>query len=213
MATFVQRGEAIDYTPEADVAAGAVVVQGGLLGVAKSDIPAGQLGALHLSGVFRVAKLAELVLAMGVLVYWDDTAKEVTNDPDDGANLPMGTVVKESGASDETVEVKLLERALPPLALLALASDKRVAFGVHTQVAAVDTVETGLTTVEAVVATLESDPDGDCTIVSASIGDQDEAPVPGSVYLKAWKPTDANTTTPTAATTLGQTINWIAIGT
>jgi predicted RecA/RadA family phage recombinase len=44
--TFVHDGEAIDYTPAADVAAGAVVVQGELVGVAKQPIAANKLGAL-----------------------------------------------------------------------------------------------------------------------------------------------------------------------
>ena len=45
-ATFVHDGNAIDYTPGAQVAAGAVVVQGELIGVAKTPIAANALGAL-----------------------------------------------------------------------------------------------------------------------------------------------------------------------
>ena len=45
-ATFVQDGCAIDYTPGAAIAAGDVVVQGDLVGVAKRPIAANDLPAL-----------------------------------------------------------------------------------------------------------------------------------------------------------------------
>ena len=43
---YIQTGDAVDYTPGADVGAGDVVVQGDLVGVAKLDILTGKLGAL-----------------------------------------------------------------------------------------------------------------------------------------------------------------------
>jgi len=89
----------------------------------------------------------------------------------------------------------------------------KIARGVHTTVAASDTVVTGLATVVAVVATLESDPVLDPIMVTASIGNQSNAPAAGSVYIKTWQPTAANDVTPIAATTFGKKVNWIAIGT
>ena len=50
-ARYIQRGESIDYTPAADVAAGDIVKLGKLIGVAKLDIKPGELGALALVGV------------------------------------------------------------------------------------------------------------------------------------------------------------------
>ena len=55
-ATFVQDGSSIDYTPSADVAAGDVVVQNDLVGIAKQPIAANALGALAVAGVFEVPK-------------------------------------------------------------------------------------------------------------------------------------------------------------
>ena len=55
-AVFVHDGSSIDYTPGAAVAAGDVVVQGDLVGVAKLDIPANVLGALAVTGVFDFPK-------------------------------------------------------------------------------------------------------------------------------------------------------------
>jgi CHAT domain-containing protein len=60
-AVFIHEGCSIDYTPAADVAAGDVVVQGDLVGVTKQPIPANQLGALVVEGVFDFAKPAAWV--------------------------------------------------------------------------------------------------------------------------------------------------------
>lgn len=94
-----------------------------------------------------------------------------------------------------------------------VGADYKIARGVHTTVAASDTVVTGLATVAAVIATLESDPLVDPISVSASIGNQSGAPAAGSVLIKTWKPTAVDDATPIAATTFGKKVNWIAIGT
>ena len=56
-AKFIQRGDSIDFRPERDVAAGEVVtLSGKLVGIAKLDIKAGELGSLSLTGVFDMPK-------------------------------------------------------------------------------------------------------------------------------------------------------------
>jgi predicted RecA/RadA family phage recombinase len=104
-AVFVQEGASIDYTPGADVAAGDVVVQGDLVGVAKLDIKANRLGALVVDGVLDFNKLAALVLAAGTIVYWDDAANVATNVS--AGNKQIGKVVRAAAASDATVRVRL----------------------------------------------------------------------------------------------------------
>lgn len=89
----------------------------------------------------------------------------------------------------------------------------KIARGQHTTVAAVDTVVTGLSTVVAVVATLDSDPADDPEAVTASIGDQAGSPAAGSIYIKSWKNTGGTDPTLVAATTFTKKVNWIAIGT
>lgn len=84
--------------------------------------------------------------------------------------------------------------------------------GQATTVTAVDTIATGLTTVVAVVACLESDPTDNPEWVTAQIGDQAGSPVAGSVILKTWQNTTGTDPTPVAATTFGKKVNWIAIG-
>ena len=104
-ATFVQDGQSIDYTPVADVAAGDVVVQVDLIGVAKLDIKANKLGALTVCGVFDFNKLAALVLPVGTIVYWDDAANVATNVS--AGNKQLGKVVRAAAAADATVRVRM----------------------------------------------------------------------------------------------------------
>ena len=64
-ARYVQRGESIDYIPEADVAAGDIIKIGSLVGVAKLDIKAGELGALAVVGVYEIATGASGAVKFG----------------------------------------------------------------------------------------------------------------------------------------------------
>jgi len=95
----------------------------------------------------------------------------------------------------------------------AVAAGYKIARGQATTVTASDTVVTGLATVVAVMASLDSDPVDDPFMASASIGDQAGSPAAGSVYIKTWKNTGGTDPTPAAATTFSKKVNWIAIGT
>lgn len=81
------------------------------------------------------------------------------------------------------------------------------AYGQTTTATAADTVDTGLTTVVAVVAQLESDP---VAGVDRAIGVKGSA---GNISIKTFKPTSGTSTVPTAATTFGKVVSWIAFGT
>ncbi len=94
-----------------------------------------------------------------------------------------------------------------------VAEGYKVARGQHTTVAASDTVVTGLSTVVAAVACLDSDPGDDPMFATASIGDQAGSPAAGSILVKTWKNTGGTDPTPAAATTFSKKVNWIAIGT
>jgi predicted RecA/RadA family phage recombinase len=106
-AQFVQDGASIDYTPGADVAAGDVVVQGDLIGVAKGDLTSGRLGALAVDGVFDFAKATggSTAIAVGAIVYWDDTANQATTTST--SNKLLGKVVLAAADADETVRVRM----------------------------------------------------------------------------------------------------------
>ncbi len=106
-ATFVHDGASIDYTPAADVAAGDVVVQGELVGVAKLDIKANTLGALAVAGVFDFAKATGggTAITAGANVYWDDTNNVATTTAT--GNKLIGKCVKAAADADATVRVRM----------------------------------------------------------------------------------------------------------
>jgi predicted RecA/RadA family phage recombinase len=110
-AIYVQDDDYVDYTPSGDVAAGDVVVQGDLVGVARKPIPANTLGALAVEGVFSFPKAtgAGSGIAAGATVYWDATAKVAKTDSAAGANKLLGKTTAACGDNDSTVLVRLFQ--------------------------------------------------------------------------------------------------------
>jgi len=110
-ATFVQDGLNIDYTPVSAVVAGQVVVQGSMIGVAKTPIAAGALGSLAVRGLFDVAKANEQQ-ALGAALYWDADGNPYNGTAGTGCatttssgNTFIGFTQAAAGATDETVRV------------------------------------------------------------------------------------------------------------
>ncbi len=110
---FVQEPQSIDYTPGADVAAGQVVVLTPLVGIAKSPILSGVLGALAIEGIFDVVQGA-VTFAQGQAVYWDADGDPVGGDAGTGCavesatgNTFMGFALAATLTTDETVRVAL----------------------------------------------------------------------------------------------------------
>jgi predicted RecA/RadA family phage recombinase len=109
LSTFIHDGNSIDHTPGSAVAAGAVVVQGELIGVAKVDIPANALGALAVTGVFDFPKAtgASTAITAGANVYWDATNSVATTDDDTGNNKLLGKTVLAAADADATVRIRM----------------------------------------------------------------------------------------------------------
>lgn len=109
MATFIHDGKSIDYTPAADVAAGAVVVQNELVGVARTPIAANTLGSLAVEGVFDFPKASGVgtAIAAGASCSWDVADSQAKTDAEGGANKLIGKCIKAAGDADETVRVRL----------------------------------------------------------------------------------------------------------
>jgi predicted RecA/RadA family phage recombinase len=104
-ATFVHDGKSIDYTPGADVSAGDVVVQQGLVGVAKLDIASGALGALAVTGVFDFpCDPGDTGVPVGVQFYWDVGNGYATTQASGPA---LGKNVVATGSPVTTVRVRL----------------------------------------------------------------------------------------------------------
>ncbi len=114
-ATYIQAGLAVDYTPSgAAVAAGQVVVQNNMVGIAKTPIADGALGALATSGVFDVVKKTGAINA-GASVYWHPTEDPVDGTAGSGAAQAassgatwMGYAVAAAASGDQTVRVLVL---------------------------------------------------------------------------------------------------------
>jgi hypothetical protein len=121
------------------------------------------------------------------------------------------SVTADAGELNKLDGVTLATAALNAL-VQGVAGGYKVARGQATTGTASDTVVTGLATVVAVLATMDDDPVDGAMFVTASIGNQSGAPAAGSVLIKTWKCTDADSTL-IAATTFSLKVNWIAIGT
>ena len=105
-ATYIQRGEALDYTNSgtATIAAGTVISIGARVGVAGCDIEPGAVGSLHVMGVFKVAKTGAAAIDMGADVYFDGTG--ITGTSGTGT-VKAGYAAAAAEASDTTIEVSI----------------------------------------------------------------------------------------------------------
>jgi len=106
---FVQEGDAVDYTPTADVAAGAVVVQGELVGVARTPIAANKLGSLAVKGVFDFPKATGggTAISAGANCYWDATNQQATTTAT--GNKLLGKCVRAAADADTTVRIRMMQ--------------------------------------------------------------------------------------------------------
>jgi predicted RecA/RadA family phage recombinase len=115
---FYQDGKSIDYTPAVDVTAGTIVMQKGLVGITKLDIPANTKGAIAVEGVFAVPKKNE-AFAAGLPVWFDadgdpqggtagtGAATQIGGDSQASGDILLGTAVIAAVAADQFVYVAL----------------------------------------------------------------------------------------------------------
>ena len=108
-AVFVQDEEMVDYTPGSDVAAGAVVVQGDLVGVALRPIPANTLGSVAVEGIFDFPKSTAggSAITAGTTVYWNAGASQAT--ATSAGNKLIGKTVRAAADADATVRVRMMQ--------------------------------------------------------------------------------------------------------
>lgn len=106
-AKFIHDGDAIDYRPTTDVAAGDLVFILDLVGVAKRDIPANTLGALAMTGVFEIRVEDPTTVAQGNPLYWNTTDKWAENDSNMGNYPRLGVAVSAPYERDSVAWVLL----------------------------------------------------------------------------------------------------------
>ena len=105
MTNYIQDGTKIDFTAGADTAAGAGVLIGVRVGVACNAVLNGAVGVAAMSGVFTLPKLSTDVVAIGVLLYWDNTNKRLT--VTSSGNTLAGYAFEAAGSGVATVKIKL----------------------------------------------------------------------------------------------------------
>lgn len=105
-ATFWQRGESIDYrnATSKEIKAGDVVVLEGRIGVAGCDIPAGETGSVHVTGVFEVPKDGS-AFAVGAKAYYK--AGDAVFTSEESGNTTAGWVVAVAVAGDASAKIKI----------------------------------------------------------------------------------------------------------
>ena len=104
-ASFVQKGDVIDYTAAADIAYCDVVPLVTRVGVATEDIASGATGGVAVTGVFEAAAVTGTVFAVGDALYWDATAKKLTKTATD--NTPAGWATEPKISSGTVARVKI----------------------------------------------------------------------------------------------------------
>ena len=105
-ATYYQRGETLDYTATKKLEAGDVVSLGSRIGVAAEPVSAGQVGHVHVVGVFAMTKANTEEIKQGAAVYYDAAAEAITATAD--GNTPAGYAAADAATNATSVLVKLL---------------------------------------------------------------------------------------------------------
>ncbi len=106
-ATFIQKGDNIDYTAAADIGYMDVVPLTDRIGVALENIANGATGTVTLTGVFEfpAATGSGKALTVGEKVYWDATNGVITSTATD--NTFAGHAVAAKAASGTTARVRI----------------------------------------------------------------------------------------------------------
>lgn len=101
MAKFVYETDRINYVATADVKAGDIVEAGTLHGVAVTDIKKDEMGALKVTGVFKVDANKSDTYAVGDAVNFDSGKAVKTG------GEALGIAVEPKTATQDTVTVML----------------------------------------------------------------------------------------------------------
>lgn len=105
-AKYWQQGESLDYANStgATIEANTIVEFGSRIGIVGCDIPDGEVGSLHVKGVFALPISSEAITA-GAEVYWDDTNSVIT--ATSTGNTLAGYAVAGVAATDTEILVNI----------------------------------------------------------------------------------------------------------
>lgn len=103
MASYVQKGDHLDYTPASAVSAGDVVVIGSLVAVAPRPIAANAVGSVAVAGVYSLPCSTGATAAQGSAINWYATSGVAHA----STGVAAGKLAKARAAGDTTVDVIL----------------------------------------------------------------------------------------------------------
>jgi predicted RecA/RadA family phage recombinase len=92
MQNYIQSGEVITLAAPYDVASGAGLLVGTIVGIATGAALSGTPVEVKLEGVVDVAKVSAQAWTAGATIYWDDTAKNFTTTST--SNTKVGVAVQ-----------------------------------------------------------------------------------------------------------------------
>lgn len=104
-AAFWQKGESLDYTnsTNATIEANTIMVYGSRIGVIGTDIKPGELGSIHVVGVFEMPLSDSDAVEAGTEVYWDGDGITATA----GSNTKAGFAAQAAAAGAEKILVSI----------------------------------------------------------------------------------------------------------
>lgn len=104
-ATFWQRGETLDYRNNTDavIEENTIIDLNTRVGITGTYINPGEMGSLHVCGIYEMPKKDETAIALGAAVYFDGTGITATE-----GSTPAGYAAAEAKDVDTTILVKLL---------------------------------------------------------------------------------------------------------
>lgn len=104
---FKESGERLDWTATANVVSGQIIAIGDMVGVVLGDALIGEKVVVCFKGVFALPKVAPQVQAIGVKVYFDATAGNITTTS--SGNKFIGYVWAAAISAATTVDVVLAQ--------------------------------------------------------------------------------------------------------
>ena len=105
MKNYLQSGDVINVAAPYAVASGAGALVGSLFGVAMAAAASGATVPLAVTGVFTLAKATGAAWTVGLRLYWDDSAKNVTATA--STNKLIGLAVTAAASGDTVGDVRL----------------------------------------------------------------------------------------------------------
>jgi len=106
MKNYVQEGKVLEFTvPSGGVVSGQPVLIGNTFGIATADYAESTKGQFVVEGVFTLTKVTTDTFVEGQLIYWDNSAKKVTETPN--SNYKIGISTEVAGSSATTAPIRL----------------------------------------------------------------------------------------------------------